>query len=356
MMERKQLKQRVGGVVGVPGVSAGLARRASTKLWGGKVVEMTPGQEPSSAVSAGSAESDPDKPIFKWVKGDLIGKGTYGRVYLALNVTNGEMIAVKQVELPRTDSDRDNARQKGVVSALRAEIQTLKDLDHPHIVSYLGFEGTDAWLSIFLEYVPGGSVGSCIRKYGRFEEPVVSFFLHQILEGLAYLHDKGILHRDLKADNILVDWDGICKISDFGTVRKTDDIYNNQEMSLQGSIFWMAPEVINMTADGYSAKVDIWSLGCVVLEMLAGRRPWSEQEAVQAMLNIGSKKQTPPIPNDVDLSIQARHFLGNTFEIDPTTRPTALKLLTHVFCYVPPEFHFEDSKLHAAMSLARRMN
>ncbi|KAK0531509.1 mitogen-activated protein kinase kinase kinase [Tilletia horrida] len=362
VMERKlqaRERERVGGVVGVPGVSGGLARRASTKLWGSKVVEMTPGghQEPLSAVSAASGEGEGSdhKRLFKWVKGDLIGKGTYGRVYLALNVTTGEMIAVKQVELPRTDSDRDNVRQKGVVNALKAEIQTLQDLDHPHIVSYLGFEETDTHLSIFLEYVPGGSVGSCIRKYGKFEEPVVSFFLHQILEGLAYLHDKRILHRDLKADNILVDWDGICKISDFGTVRKTDDIYNNQEMSLQGSIFWMAPEVINMTADGYSAKVDIWSLGCVVLEMLAGRRPWSEQEAVQAMLRIGSKKQTPPIPNDVKLSIQAQHFLDNTFEIDPTTRPTALKLLTHVFCYVPPQFHFEESSLHAAMSRARRL-
>ncbi|KAK0550690.1 mitogen-activated protein kinase kinase kinase [Tilletia horrida] len=361
VMERKQMRQRVAGsVVGVNGVGNGLARRASTKLWGSKVVEMTPGQEPTSAVSAASTEPEvsgeaSQKVVFKWVKGDLIGKGTYGRVYLALNVTTGEMIAVKQVELPRTDSERDNVRQKSVVNALKAEIQTLKDLDHPHIVSYLGFEETKTHLSIFLEYVPGGSVGSCIRKYGKFEEPVVSFFLHQILEGLAYLHDKGILHRDLKADNILVDWDGICKISDFGTVRKTDDIYNNQEMSLQGSIFWMAPEVVNMTGGGYSAKVDIWSLGCVVLEMLAGRRPWSEQEAVQAMLKIGSKKQTPPIPNDVKLSIQAQHFLDHAFEIDPTTRPTALKLLTHVFCYVPPEFHFEQSSLHAAMSRARRL-
>ncbi|KAE8256076.1 hypothetical protein A4X13_0g2823 [Tilletia indica] len=362
VMERKQARQRFSGVSGiaVAGVGSGLARRASTKLWGSKVVEMTPGQEPLSAISASSAETEVSgeqgqKHVHKWVKGDLIGKGTYGRVYLGLNVTAGEMIAVKQVELPSTDSDRENVRQKGVVNALKAEIQTLKDLDHPHIVSYLGFEATKTHLSIFLEYVPGGSVGSCIRKYGKFDEPVVSFFLHQILEGLAYLHDKGILHRDLKADNILVDWDGICKISDFGTVRKTDDIYNNQEMSLQGTIFWMAPEVINLTSDGYSAKVDIWSLGCVVLEMLAGRRPWSEQEAVQAMLRIGSKKQTPPIPSDVKPSKQAQHFLDNTFEIDPTIRPTAIKLLTHVFCYVPPEFHFEESSLHAAMSRARRL-
>ncbi|KAJ1028652.1 hypothetical protein NDA16_001818 [Ustilago loliicola] len=322
--------------------SSGLVRRRSTKLWGTKVVEMTPGQElatPASATSAESPSSDTtsQKPVFKWVKGDLIGKGTYGRVYLALNATTGEMIAVKQVELPRTASDREDSRQKGVVAALKSEIETLKDLDHPHIVSYLGFEETTTFLSIFLEYVPGGSVGSCLRKHGKFEEPTIKSFLHQILEGLAYLHSKGILHRDLKADNILVDFEGICKISDFGTVRRSDDIYGNVEnMSLQGSIFWMAPEVVSLSKKGYSAKIDIWSLGCVVLEMFAGRRPWSDDEAVQAMFKIGAERKAPPIPADVKLSKQAAHFLKNCFEVDPAKRPTAQRLLDHVFS-VPDE-------------------
>ncbi|KAE8262444.1 hypothetical protein A4X09_0g7463 [Tilletia walkeri] len=91
---------------------------------------------------------------------------------------------------------------------------------------------------------------------------------HQIPEGLAYLHDKSVLHRDLKADNILADWDEICKISDFGTVRKTDNTHNKEEISFRGTIFWMTPEVIDLNLDGSS---DIWSLGCVVLEILAGR-------------------------------------------------------------------------------------
>ncbi len=331
--------------------SSGLVRRRSTKLWGTRVVEMTPGQElatPASATSAESPLSDtsPPKPVFKWVKGDLIGKGTYGRVYLALNATTGEMIAVKQVELPRTASDREDSRQKGVVAALKSEIETLKDLDHPHIVSYLGFEETTTFLSIFLEYVPGGSVGSCLRKHGKFEEPTIKSFLHQILDGLAYLHSKGILHRDLKADNILVDFEGICKISDFGTVRRSDDIYGNVEnMSLQGSIFWMAPEVVSLSKKGYSAKIDIWSLGCVVLEMFAGRRPWSDDEAVQAMFKIGAERKAPPIPADVKLSKQAAHFLKNCFEVDPAKRPTAQRLLDHVFSVPDESWHFQQSAL-----------
>lgn len=75
---------------------------------------------------------------YKWIKGDLIGRGTYGHVYIALSVTTGETIAVKQVEMPRTFSDKEDQRIKGMISSLKAEIELLKDLDHPNIVLYLG--------------------------------------------------------------------------------------------------------------------------------------------------------------------------------------------------------------------------
>lgn len=88
--------------------------------------------------------------IFKWVRGELIGRGTYGKVYVALNATTGEMIAVKQVEIPRTEADRKDTRQITVVEALKLESETLKDLDHPHVVQYLGFEETPRFLSMYV--------------------------------------------------------------------------------------------------------------------------------------------------------------------------------------------------------------
>lgn len=105
------------------------------------------------------------------------------------------MIAVKQVEVARTINDREDERSKSMVDALNAEIENLKDLDHPHIVQYLGYERTDTSFCIFLEYVPGGSIGRCLKKHGRFEESVIRSLIRQTLEGLAYLHDNGRLHR-----------------------------------------------------------------------------------------------------------------------------------------------------------------
>jgi len=105
-----------------------------------------------TTVQASNASS-PDSPsgnptTFKWVRGELIGKGTYGGVYLALNTATGKMIAVKQIELPQTASDKSDARQYTIVQALKSEIETLRDLDHPNIVQYLGFEETPANLSM----------------------------------------------------------------------------------------------------------------------------------------------------------------------------------------------------------------
>lgn len=241
---------------------------------------------------------------FKWMKGSLIGKGTFGRVYLGMNITTGEPLAVKQVEVNKRAAGQDKDKVKEMVKALDQEIDTMQHLDHVNIVQYLGCERKEVSISIFLEYIPGGSIGSCLRKHGRFEEKVVSSLTRQTLAGLSYLHSEGILHRDLKADNILLDLDGTCKISDFGISKKSDNIYGNDSTnSMQGSVFWMAPEVVRSHGQGYSAKVDIWSLGCVVLEMFAGKRPWSKEEVIGAIYKLGNLGLAPPIPDDVSGSI-----------------------------------------------------
>ncbi|KAI9777692.1 MAG: hypothetical protein M1839_008611 [Geoglossum umbratile] len=296
--------------------SGDIVRRKSTKMFGAHIVQI----KPTRGNHLGAIESTPREAVpkrqatFKWFKGQLIGKGTHGRVYLGMNATTGDFLAVKQVEVNRAAAGADKDRIKEMVAALDQEIDTMQHLDHVNIVQYLGCERKDYSISIFLEYISGGSVGSCLRKHGKFEESVVRSLTRQTLDGLAYLHREGILHRDLKADNILLDLDGTCKISDFGISKKTDNIYGNDVTnSMQGSVFWMAPEVIRSQGQGYSAKVDIWSLGCVVLEMFAGRRPWSKEEAIGAIYKLGSLNQAPPIPEDVQATItpEAVGFLAD---------------------------------------------
>ncbi|CEQ39184.1 SPOSA6832_00682 [Sporobolomyces salmonicolor] len=224
-LDRKRMLQKAGNNVAraVSGLGSNLLRRKSTKLFGARIEEVTSAQMKHINAIKETSDEDPENFSYKWIKGDLIGRGTYGHVYIALSVTTGETIAVKQVEMPRTFSDKEDQRTKGMISSLKAEIELLKDLDHPSIVLYLGMEQTPEFLSIFLEYVPGGSVGRIIRTHGKFEENVIKFFTLQILDGLEYLHSLGILHRDMKADNILIDQDGMCKISDFGTSKKSGE-------------------------------------------------------------------------------------------------------------------------------------
>ena len=291
-----------------------LQRRKSTKMFGARTqqVELTGPKNlaletiPDKSPAAPPADSNPGElrrqKTFRWMRGTLIGKGTFGRVYIGMNMTTGELIAVKQVEVNPDLADRNKIRD--MVKSLDQEIDTMQHLDHVNIVQYLGCERKEYSISIFLEYISGGSIGSVLRKHGRFEEPVVASLTRQTLCGLAYLHQEGVLHRDLKADNILLDLDGTCKISDFGISKKSTNPYGNDVSNgMQGSVFWMAPEVIRAQVNGevnqgYSAKVDVWSTGCLVLEMFEGKRPWSRDEATTAMYKLGLK-QAPPIPEDV---------------------------------------------------------
>ncbi|KAH7157124.1 hypothetical protein EDB81DRAFT_717775 [Dactylonectria macrodidyma] len=328
-----------------------IMRRKSTKMFNAHIVQIRPDRRGSMIMPQIPQDTIPKRQTtFRWFKGQLIGKGTYGRVYLGMNATTGEFLAVKEVEVNPKAAGGDKSKMKELVAGLDQEIDTMQHLDHVNIVQYLGCERKETSISIFLEYISGGSIGSCLRKHGKFEESIVASLTRQTLSGLAYLHREGILHRDLKADNILLDVDGTCKISDFGISKKTDNIYGNDKTNnMQGSVFWMAPEVIRSQGEGYSAKVDIWSLGCVVLEMFAGKRPWAKEEAVGAIYKIANG-ETPPIPEDIQgtLGPLAVAFMMDCFQVNPFDRPTADVLLSqHPFCELDPNFNFYDTSLYA---------
>lgn len=284
------------------------------------------------------ASSVTGKPQMKWIKGALIGAGSFGSVFLAMNGKTGLLMAVKQVELPGGQTANDQ-KKKRMLDALEGEIELLKELQHENIVQYLDSYADGTHLNIFLEYVPGGSVVALLRNYGAFEEPLVRNFVKQILQGLSFLHGKDIVHRDIKGANILVDNKSCIKISDFGISKKVEsDLLSDARShrpSLQGSVFWMAPEVVKQTS--YTLKADIWSLGCLVVEMMSGTHPFPNLNQMQALFRIGSGNSRPSLPEEI--SDMAKDFLDRTFEMDHEKRPTSETLLQHPFItedYVPP--------------------
>ncbi|KZT42049.1 Pkinase-domain-containing protein [Sistotremastrum suecicum HHB10207 ss-3] len=293
-----------------------------------KEYEVVPDGPSKAMTSTGGKRS------IKWHKGALIGSGSFGQVYLGMDAQHGLLMAVKQVELP-TGASQNEERKKSMLTALEREIELLKELQHDNIVQYLDSSIDDTYLNIFLEYVPGGSVAALLRNYGAFEEALVRNFVRQICTGLDYLHERDIIHRDIKGANILVDNKGGVKISDFGISKKVEDnLLNNSRAhrpSLQGSVFWMAPEVVKQTS--YTRKADIWSVGCLVVEMLTGEHPWANLTQMQAIFKIGSSAK-PTIPSDI--SAYAVDFLEKTFDLDYLARPTADQLLLHPWIIKDP--------------------
>lgn len=264
-----------------------------------------PEQLPAEAVGQDAADEQPPQP-FSWTKGELIGIGAFGRVFSALNNVTGELVAVKQVSFAKDEALQGRVAEH--IRALEAEVQVLKTLQHENIVRYLGTEITDDSLYIFLEFVPGGSIASLLAKFGAFPEKVIRVYTAQLLRGLEYLHQKGIMHRDIKGANILVDKQGTVKLADFGASKKIEDLatMGSGSKSIRGTPYWMAPEVIKQT--GHGRPADIWSLACTVIEMATGKPPWNNYTApVAAMFQIASSKDPPPLPEH--LSREAKDFL-----------------------------------------------
>ena len=278
---------------------------------------------------------------IRWQQGRFIGGGTFGTVYLAVNLDTGGLMAVKEIRFQELSSTPSLYKQ------IHDEMNVMEMLRHPNIVEYYGIEVHRDKVYIFEEYCQGGSLAQLL-EHGRIEdEVVVQVYALQMLEGLMYLHSKGVVHRDIKPDNILLDHMGVIKFVDFGAAkvlskssrtlqrsRKPGVVPPNSALgarqSLQGTPMYMSPEVIKGEARGRFGAMDVWSLGCVVLECATGSRPWSQLDNEWAiMFHIGMAQQHPPLPDESQLSRLGIDFLRRCLTIDPYERPSVSELRSH---------------------------
>ncbi|XP_042498545.1 MAP3K epsilon protein kinase 1-like isoform X2 [Macadamia integrifolia] len=254
----------------------------------------------------------------KYMLGDEIGKGAHARVYKGLDLENGDFVAIKQVSL-------ENIAQEDL-NIIMQEIDLLKNLNHKNIVKYLGSSKTKTHLHIILEYVENGSLANIIKpnKFGPFPESLVAVYIAQVLEGLVYLHEQGVIHRDIKGANILTTKEGLVKLADFGVATKLTEADINTHSAVVGTPYWMAPEVIEMS--GVCAASDIWSVGCTVIELLTCVPPYYDLQPMPALFRI-VQDERPPIPDH--LSPEITDFLRLCFKKDAKQRPDAKALLLH---------------------------
>lgn len=291
------------------------------------------GRASPSAYEQLDAEEDSRLRAFK--QGESLGKGAYGEVFKAM--VAGRFMAVKKIPLDLTLNQK--AAQKEI-DMLLLEINTLKRLKHERIVRYHGCirqdSEEDPALLIFLEYMPSGSIKGVLDKFGPYGVGLVRKYTRQILEGLHFLHEHKIVHRDVKGANILIDAQGDAKLADFGACKELEALQNTVtggiDAVITGSLFWMAPEVVKLKA---GRRSDIWSLGCTVIEMITAEVPWphlrEKKVPVTELLRMVSELREIEKYLPKKLTSDCDSFLRKTLNPDATRRPYASALLTHRF-------------------------
>ncbi|XP_072920560.1 mitogen-activated protein kinase kinase kinase 1 [Hemitrygon akajei] len=264
----------------------------------------------------------------EWFKGQQIGLGAFSSCYQAQDVGTGTLMAVKQVTYVRNTS----TEQEEVVQTLREEIRMMGHLNHPNIIRMLGATCEKSNYNLFVEWMAGGSVSHLLNKYGAFKEQVIINYNEQLLRGLAYLHENQIIHRDIKGANLLIDSTGQrLRIADFGAAARLASKGTGAgefQGQLLGTIAFMAPEVLR--GQQYGRSCDVWSVGCVIIEMACAKPPWNAEKHsnhLALIFKIASATSAPTIPNH--LSPALRDVALRCLELQPQDRPPSRELLKH---------------------------
>uniref|UniRef100_A0A8C6TS13 non-specific serine/threonine protein kinase n=1 Tax=Neogobius melanostomus TaxID=47308 RepID=A0A8C6TS13_9GOBI len=252
-----------------------------------------------------------------------LGDGAFGKVYKAQNKQNGTFAAAKVIDTKTEDELED----------YMVEIEILASCDHHHIVKLLDAFYFEGKLWILIEFCAGGAVDAIMLELERpLTEPQIRMVCKQTLEALLYLHENKIIHRDLKAGNILLSLEGDVKLADFGVSAKNTKTLQRRD-SFIGTPYWMAPEVVMCETSKdrpYDYKADIWSLGVTLIELAQVEPPNHEMNPMRVLLKI-AKSEPPTLMHPSRWSPEFSDFLRRSLDKNVDHRWSTAQLLQHPF-------------------------
>ncbi|KAK1755699.1 Serine/threonine-protein kinase ste20 [Echria macrotheca] len=259
------------------------------------------------------SEGDPREVYRGFTK---IGQGASGGVYTGHEKGTNRLVAIKQM----------NLEQQPKKDLIINEILVMKESSHPNIVNFIDSYLCGGELWVVMEFMEGGSLTDVVT-FNIMTEGQIASVCRETLRGLQHLHSKGVIHRDIKSDNILLSMEGNIKLTDFGFCATINEA-QNKRTTMVGTPYWMAPEVV--TRKEYGRKVDIWSLGIMAIEMIEGEPPYLTESPLRALWLIATNG-TPQIKEEQNLSPVFRDFLYFALKVDPEKRASAHDLLRHEF-------------------------